>query len=358
MRVLLDCRLAWSSEIGRYATGLCRALARRGDVDIVQVVEAGAIAPAPHRETVFARKHAFYPTGGFELGSIVRAVAPDVTHCLHVPTPLPARHPLVVSVNDLSPVAYPDSMPSSVRRAAYRLWCFRASGEAERLLASSSASKCDILRLYPHTSGTISVVPLAADEFLLVEPAPLPGPLAGDGSPYLLAMGDTRPHKDLPTLLWAFAALRAEFRGLRLLLVGADVAGYAASVLGDTESAARVSFTGRVSDGVLRSLYLGAAAFVSPSRYEGLALSPLEAMASGTPVVCSDASSLPEVVGDGGLLFRAGDDAAAALQIARVLNDGALRASLVAAGRARGALLTWERTAAATLAAYREVLAH
>jgi alpha-1,3-rhamnosyl/mannosyltransferase len=347
---------SWSG-VGRYSTGLARALARTGAIEIVQVVEEGETPPVPEAESVSARKHAFYPTGGLELGRIVRSVAPDLTHCLHVPTPLPARHPLVVTIHDLTPLTVPGVMPSEIRRAAYRIWNFRAMGESDRILVESDSTKCDILRFYPHTSGTITVVPLAADEFARVEPEPVPASIAGDGSPYLFSMGNTKPHKDLPTLLRAFGALHATRPELRLLLAGRDVPGYAASVLGDVSVAARVAFTGPVSDGVLRSLYAGAAAFVFPSRYEGFGLPPLEAMISGAPVVCSDATSLPEVVGDAALLFPAGDADAAAAQIARVLDDAPLRASLVAAGVARAASFTWDRTAAGTLAVYRELLA-
>jgi alpha-1,3-rhamnosyl/mannosyltransferase len=346
---------SWSG-IGRYSTGLARALARTDGVEIVQVIEAGSIAPVPEAESIEARKHAFYPTGGLELGGIVRRVAPDLTHCLHVPTPIPARHPLAVTIHDLTPLTVPEVMPSEVRRAAYRFWNFRASGEADRILANSDATKCDILRFYPHAAGHISVVPHAADDFALVRPLPVPAAIAGDGSPYLLSMGNTKPSKDLPTLLRAFAALSAGRPALRLLLVGRDAPGFAASVLGGHPAVARVSFTGHVTDGILRSLYAGAAAFVFPSRYEGFGLPPLEAMISGAPVVCSDAASLPEVVGDAALQFPRGDDGAAAAQIARVLDDSVLRASLVAAGSARAALFTWDRTAAGTLAVYRELL--
>jgi glycosyltransferase involved in cell wall biosynthesis len=356
MRVLLDCRMASWSGIGRYSTGLARSLARADGVEIVQVVEVGSAAPVPDAESIEARKHAFYPTGGLELGAIVRRVAPDLTHCLHVPTPLPAKHPLVVTIHDLTPLTVPEVMPSEIRRAAYRFWNFRASGEAERLLANSNATKCDLLRFYPHTDGHISVIPHAADEFALVEPLPVPAAIVGDGSPYLLSMGNTKASKDLPTLLRAFATLHAVQPELRLLLVGRDHPGYAASVLGDTPAAARVMFTGHVTDGVLRSLYAGAAAFVFPSRYEGFGLPPLEAMISGAPVVCSDAASLPEVVGDAALLFPRGDGAACAAQIARVLDDETLRASLLVAGTARTKLFTWERTAGQTLAVYRELL--
>jgi glycosyltransferase involved in cell wall biosynthesis len=356
MRVLLDCRMATWTGIGRYSTGLARALARVEGVEIVQVVEAGQTPPVPDAESLPVRVHAFYPTGGLELGRIVAAARPDITHCLHVPTPIPARHPLAVTIHDLTPLVVPEVMPSALRRVAYRWWNARAASVADRLLANSQATAADIRRFFPKADGRVTVVPHAADDFALVEPGTLPPGLAGDGSPYLLSMGNTKPHKDLPTLLRAFALLHPKHPELRLLLVGRDAPGFVASVLGDSPAATRVAFTGRVDDPTLRALYAGAAAFAFPSRYEGFGLPPLEAMIAGTPVVCSDAASLPEVVGDAALLFAAGDAEAAARQLERVLSDDTLRRSLVAAGAERARLFTWERTAAATLAAYRELL--
>ena len=356
MRVLLDCRMATWTGIGRYSTGLARALACIGGVEIVQVVEQGMAPPVAEAESIEARVHPFYPTGGLELGRIVSRARPDMTHCLHVPTPLPAPHPLVVTIHDLTPFVVPEVMPSLVRRTAYRWWNARAARRADSLLANSRATADDIARYYPRAAARVRVVPHAADDFAAVERGVLPAALAGDGAPYLLSMGNTKPHKDLPTLLRAFADVRAAHPGLRLLLVGRDAPGYAASVLGETPAASAIAFTGRVDDPTLRALYAGAAAFAFPSRYEGFGLPPLEAMISGTAVVCSDAASLPEVVGEAALLFPAGDAAALSRQLERVLGDAALRETLVAAGARRARLFTWERTAQGTLAVYRELL--
>lgn len=356
MRVLLDCRMATWSGIGRYSRGLARSLARTDGVEIIQVIEEGTVAPVPEAETHVARVHPFYPMGGFELGSIVRRVRPDLTHCLHVPTPLPARHPLAVTIHDLTPIVMPQVMPSTLRRTAYRLWNVRAAWDADRLLANSNATKADLLRYFPRSNGRVSVVLHAIDDFAAIEPAPIPPQLVGDGSPYLLSMGNTKPNKDLPTLLRAFEILHTARPELRLLLVGRDCPDYVTTVLGDVPAAARVAFTGHVEDGVLRSLYAGAVAFVFPSRYEGFGLPPLEAMVSGTPVVCTTAASLPEVVGDAALTFQAGDVREAAGRIAEVLDDPALCDRLVQAGFARSALFTWERTAAGTARAYRELI--
>lgn len=357
MRVLLDCRMATWSGIGRYSTGLARALARTGDVEIVQVIEEGASPPVPEAPAMNARAHAFMPAGGLELARIVREVAPDLTHCLHVPTPLPAPHPLVVTIHDLTPLVVPAVMPSLARRLAYRWWNARAAKHADLILANSEATRSDVEHFFPVSRGRVRVVAHAADDFASVQSGPLPAGLMPSGSRYLLSMGNTKPHKDLPTLLRAFATLHANDPELRLLLVGADVPGFAAGVLGSDPAAAAVHFTGHVEDATLRTLYANATVFVFPSRYEGFGLPPLEAMIAGTPVVCSDAASLPEVVGDAALTFHAGDSDACAAAIARVLEEPDLRVRLVTSGARQVRHFTWERTAAATLAAYRELLA-
>jgi alpha-1,3-rhamnosyl/mannosyltransferase len=262
----------------------------------------------------------------------------------------------VVTIHDLTPLRVPEVMPSIVRRTAYRWWNARATSVAGLILANSQATATDIHSYFPHAKARVRVVLHAADDFTDGTVAPLPADLT-EGGAYLLSMGSTKPHKDLPTLLRAFAQINVRHPDLRLLLVGRDAPGYASSVLGDTPAARRVRFTGHVDDSTLRALYAGAEAFVFPSRYEGFGLPPLEAMASGTPVVCSDAASLPEVVGEAALLFPAGDVTAAAGAILRLLGDDELRASLVRAGRERAALFTWKRTADQTVAAYRDLLA-
>jgi alpha-1,3-rhamnosyl/mannosyltransferase len=356
LRVLLDCRMASWSGIGRYSTGFARALARVDGIEIVQVVEEGATPPVPGAESVAARTHAFYPTGGLELGRIVSRVRPDITHCLHVPTPIPAPHPLVVTIHDLTPLIVPGVMPSAVRRAAYRRWNARAAKVADAVIAISHATRSDVERLFPRSVGKVHVVLEAADDLAATAPGALPAELVGREAPFLLSMGNTKPNKDLPTLLRAFATVREAHPDLRLLLVGSEAPGFVASVLGETPAARAVAFTGHVDDPTLRALYAGAAAFVFPSVYEGFGLPPLEAMMSGAAVVCSDAASLPEVVGDAALLFRAGDASACAAAVLRALDEPGLRARLVAAGAERSRLFSWDRTAAETVRVYRALL--
>jgi len=359
IRILLDCRMASWTGVGRYSVGLARALACRDDVEVVLVLAPGETSPVPGAEVHVAERHPFAVEGSREFGRIVRRVAPDVTHCLHFPTPSPVRHPLVVTMHDLSPLLVAGIMPSRVKRAAYRALNMHAAHVADRIITDSAFSLAEIVRTFPHAARLITSIPISADDFSAGAHSKLEGPLATLAEqPYLLSMGSTRPHKDLPTLLRAFERLAPAHPDLRLLLVGADTPGYVAKHLPSAPDSVRerVVFTGRVTDGELRTLMAGAAVFAFPSLYEGFGLPPLEAMALGTPVVVSDAASLPEVTAEAASYAPVGNDEVFAAAIGDILGDAALRDRHVAAGLARAAELTWAHTAEATVAVYREVL--
>jgi glycosyltransferase involved in cell wall biosynthesis len=360
LRILLDCRMATWTGVGRYSTGLARALAARDDVHVIQVVAANEVPPvssALSAEVVRAKAHPFGLAGAFELGRIARDVAPDLTHCLHFPTPFPASHPLVVTVHDLTPIMMPEVMPSALKRFVYHRWNARVAHVADRILANSLCTAEDFVKHFRAADAKLTVVPHAVDDFTTGQVGSVPAAFGlRDGESYLLSMGNPKPNKDLPTLLRAFAKIAHERLGLRVLLVGRDVPGFIASVIDDERVAARVAFTGRVDDATLRALYAEASAFVFPSAYEGFGLPPLEAMTFGTPVVSSNAASLPEIVGDAGLMFAAGNPDALAKAIARVLDDPKLRDRLSTAGPERAARFTWEQTAKMTVAVYRELV--
>jgi glycosyltransferase involved in cell wall biosynthesis len=362
IRVLLDCRMASWSGVGRYATGLARALAARADIELIQVCAAGEPPPAPPTSqvsAVAASAHPFGLHGALELGRLVRGTDPDLVHCLHFPTPWPTQAPLVVTLHDLIPLVVSGVMPSLPKRLIYRMWNARAASAANLIIVASRATRQDVARLFPAAEDKLVVTPYAADDFSSGPASQLAGRLAQlISTPYLLAMGNTKPHKDLPTLLNAFGIVASSFPDLRLLLVGSEPAGYLEIQLAGVpnEIATRVVFSGPISDAELRTLYAGAAVFVCPSRYEGFGLPALEAMALGAPVVCADAASLPEVVGDAALLFPPGEQVMLADAVARILRDQALRHQIVTAGRSRAAQLTWANTAAATVAVYSAVL--
>ena len=349
----------WSG-IGRCTTGLASALAHRSDIAPVLAchrADAGLLGDDVNAE-VFSAEHAPFSLAGMrELGSIARSAGVDVTHCLHFPTPLPTPHPLVVTVHDLIPLVVEGVMPSTPRRALYRAVVGRAVRVADALIADSAHTASDLARVFPtHGSGS-TVVPLGVDDFAGGEVPPLPSAYAD--APFIFAIGSTRPHKGLPVLLHAFAMIATAAPALRLVLAGVEPPGYLDELLPGLADhvRARISFTGPVDDPALRALYANARFFVSPSLYEGFGLPPLEAMAFGTPVISTSAASLPEVVGDAAMLVPAGDVEALASAMHELLSGGdALLLRLAEAGRARAAVMTWERTAEETVAVYRRVL--
>ncbi|MBN1319917.1 MAG: glycosyltransferase family 4 protein [Thermoleophilia bacterium] len=364
IHVLLDCRMAGWSGVGRYTTGLARALAVRGDIRLAQVCAPANTPPVPAGATaqiVIAEAHPFSVRGAVELGRLTRRVEPDVVHCPHFPTPVRSRGPLVVTLHDLIPLIVPGVMPSALRRSVYRRCNARAVHLADQIVVPSCATAADVARLFPTARGRLMVTAEAADDFSSGPIEPLTGSLSDlVSSPYLFSMGNTRPHKGLPTLLAAFARLAAAEPSLRLLLAGVEVPGYLdAELAGEPQGLrARVAFTGLLGQPELKAVYAGALAYVCPSHYEGFGLPALEAMTLGTPVVCADAASLPEVVGDAALMFPPGDRDALTQLLTRVLYDRALREELSRAGLKRAARFTWERTAAATLGAYEEAVRH
>src|SRR5262249_42286431 len=233
-------------------------------------------------------------------------------------------------------------------------------------IADSDATRRDLLRYYRVAPQKVRAVPLG------VEPAFRPVELEaaralaaeryGLTSPFLLFVGTLEPRKNLRALLEAYRRLLSSHTGEgdapTLAVAGARGWWYRdlyrlARELGLD---GRVRFLGRVPDADLPPLYSAAAAFVYPSLYEGFGLPPLEALACGTPVVCSDRSSLPEVVGDAGLLVDPTQPAALAGALARILDDPALRQELRGRGLERAARYTWARTAAETVQVYEQAL--
>ena len=356
--VLLDCRMACWSGVGRYTHGLVRALAAREDLSLVLATVPGAAPIAPdsaHVRSVDAARHPFSALGMRELAAIARDQKPELVHCLHFPTPWPSEAPLVVTLHDLTPLLVPTSMPSRVKRATYRRLNRRAVRLATRISVPSGATASDVTRLFPGARDKTAVIPAASDDFANGDVGEVPKALALGDAPYVLTMGNTKPHKDLPTLLAAFQQLANEHPHLRLVLVGEEPPGYLDGLL-PGEPRARALFTGPVTDAELRALYSRATVFAFPSRYEGFGLPPLEAMSFGTPVIAARAASIPEVVGDAAVLFPPGDAGALAAGLGTVLTDAELREDLARKGQERAAEFSWTASAEKTAALYTDAL--
>ena len=251
---------------------------------------------------------------------------------------LPLRRPCrgLVSVHDLAFEVHDDLAPRAAWR--HRRFVPRSARSAELTLCGSAFTAADVAERYDVDPDRLRVVPYAPA--LARGDAPLP-----DHGPYLLAVGDQRPSRNLDRLVSAFAALRAgELPEHRLVLAGAGDSGLG----GDG-----VETTGWLEDARLEALMRGADVLVHPSLYDGFGLVVLEAMARGVPVAAADAAALPSTCADAAELFEPLDPDAIA---ATVLRARARRDELAAAGRERAALFTWDATAEATALVYRELL--
>jgi glycosyltransferase involved in cell wall biosynthesis len=300
----------------------------------------------------------------------VRSLSPDLVHIPLNRVPIFMIRPYVVTIHDMANLFFEEEH-SGIRMQMRRFRFRRGLVRANRVIAVSEATKRDVQNLMGVPPERISRVYNAPD----------PGFLAHAGEehaeaherileryqityPFLLYAGNIRRHKNVPRLVEAFAVVREElakhpvYKEIRLVIIGDTISQHPA--VRQTVIKSRVEhvvrFLGFVPFDTLRCFYETAAAFVFPSRYEGFGLPPLEAMACGAPVVASNVSSLPEVVGDAAVLVNPENVFDIARGIRDVLLDETLRADLILRGRAQAARFSWSRTARQVLDIYQEVL--
>jgi glycosyltransferase involved in cell wall biosynthesis len=284
----------------------------------------------------------------------------DVLHGLGYALPVASRVPAIVTVYDLSFLTHPKAH-TRISRSYLRLMAPWAARRARLVLTISEHSRREIVRWLGIPAERVRVVyPGVEPVFRPLDPATVAAFRAAqhlDG-PWALFVGTLEPRKNVERLLEALATVRRSGQPLRLLIAGAPGWGRerlrercGALGLGDA-----VRFTGYLPGPDLPLWYNAVDIFVYPSLYEGFGLPPLEAMACGTPVISSNAASLPEVVGDAGLLVEPTDVDALADALRTLVGEPCLRAELRRRGLARAAGFAWGRAAEQTLALYREVV--
>lgn len=275
---------------------------------------------------------------------------------------LPTAVPSVTTIHDLSWLRYPETHPRDRVR-----WLERAMpGTLSRVaavLVDSEFVRNEVLAAFGVDASRIHVVPLGVAEAfrprVAGETAPSLQALGLTHGRYVLTVGTIEPRKNVGHVLDAYACLPARLRSRHPLVV-AGAGGWRAKTLERQlqalASRGEIRFLGRVADDDLPGLYAGAAAFVFPSLYEGFGLPPLEAMASGVPVLVSDRASMPEIAGGAAMLLDPGQPERTAACLEAVLEDADRRAAMVERGLRRAAAFTWEACAAKTLDVYRAVL--
>jgi glycosyltransferase involved in cell wall biosynthesis len=285
----------------------------------------------------------------------------DVFHSPDYVLPPVRRGRKVVTVHDLSFLRYPEGAEPGLRQylsAAVP----RSAREADLVLADSENTRRDVVELLGISAERVEVVyPGVDQQFTVVQETEALEEVKrtyGLSLPFILTVGTLEPRKNLIALLEAYTVLQ-ERRGFDHKLVVAGGKGWLYEGIfqrvKELSLTQDVVFLGFVSEEHLPALYSLADVLVFPSIYEGFGLPPLEAMACGTPVVTSDSSSLPEVVGDAGLMVAPDDHQALAEAIVRVIEDAHLRGDLVKRGLARAAEFSWQATGERLLSAYQRL---
>jgi len=374
MRVAIDIRRVDDFGIGTYIRNIVNEFARTdGQTEYLLIGQERHLREFDSLPNNFKMLHYPAEPGSFRthmhLPFLLRKHEVDILHMPWFYAPAVVSTRLVLTVHDLTDVLSPPAGATPLVQAGRMYFARRALKRADRILAVSQSSKRELARVFGVPEGKIEVIYNALDERFVRELMP------GDGDrilerhavtdPFVLYAGNIKPQKNLPRLIEAFAVAKSalhehpEYSNLKLLLIGNSAEEHSdlrravlrSRVQGD------VRFLGFVPHSVLRVFYARARAFLFPSLYEGFGLPPLEAMAHGTPVLTSNASSLPEVFEQAALMVNPENVFEIARGIRQIVTEDAIREDLIRRGHELVRKYSWERSAEQVREVYGSVLA-
>lgn len=292
----------------------------------------------------------------------------ELLHTPHyqVPSFLPCKS--VITIHDCVHILFPNYAPSRAVYEKSRQSTRRAIQNSSHILTVSETTRRDLMRLFHIPECKVTVVYNAIDERSVRDTNPDEQKRLLERyqiqDPFLLYAGNIRPHKNIARLIEAFSVLKSEIRSddvwknLKLLIIGDELSKH--QVLRRTVARSGVQhdvrFLGFVPSDTLKVFYQSAQMFVFPSLYEGFGLPPLEAMANGTPVLTSNISSLPEVMGEAALMVNPENVFEIAREMKHLLYDNSLRQDLIKKGILQAQKYSWRKAAELVLDIYRKVL--
>ena len=357
MRIGIDARKLHDFGIGTYIRNLVRHLSRLDrETEYVLLCRPGdaeSLATlGPNFRAVAETSGNYSVTEQWRIPLALKRERITLFHAPHYVLPPLVRCRSVVTIHDCIHLMFPQYLPGWVAHGYARASIEMAARRATRVLTVSESSKRDILRFVDADPAKIDVIYNSYDERFGLEPREEDVVRLRERyqlqDPFVLYAGTVKPHKNLERLIEAFHLVRQRgFRDLKLVMIGDEISKYAAlrRAVHSHQLHKYVRFLGFLPEETLAVMYRLAGLFVFPSLYEGFGLPPLEAMASGTPVVTSNLSSLPEVVGDAAVLVDPYDPQAIADGMYRVLSDPTLQADMKQKGLLRARQFSWEDSA-------------
>lgn len=374
VKIAIDIRRMTEFGVGTYTRNVVRALGRIDQSSQYfllgsprKVDEIGGLPPN-FEVAPLVEKEASWK-GHHECRRTLKRLRCDLVHVPHlfaIPRRLPC--PYVITVHDVLEHMYRAREKVGMKQSAHSYLTRRVLLKASRILAVSKFTKAEIEKLFAIPPARIDVVHNAIDERFLSGHATDSDRLFLAERyqityPFLLYAGRISPHKNLVRIIEAFSALKAElekddkFPDLKLIIIGDELSKHPdlrrTVIRGGVQNDVR--FLGFVPIEVLRIFYDVAKVFVFPSLYEGFGLPPLEAMAHGTPVLTSNLSSIPEVVGNAAMLVNPENVFEMMRAMRRILLDAGLREKLKQRGYEQAAKFSWDDSARLILQVYREV---
>jgi len=366
MRIGIDARMIQGPFTGdsTYWRGLIAGLSHlKSNDEFVLYLDAnlptGNVTLADNMTVRFVRASSWRLWSAVAFPLALRKDRVDVAHVQYAIPPL-MPCPVVTSIHDVSFKRYPEFF-NTKDRFILDVGVRFALKRASRILAISEYTKREIIDLYRVPPQRVSVIYPGVDEQFTPDDRLASRTFIeekyGINSPIILTLGVIQPRKNLPTLVKGFAKLKASQEFEHKLVVAGKYDWKEQGLIGlveELELTQDVLFIGYVPYEDLPALYRAADVFVYPSVYEGFGLPPLEAMACGTPVVTGNRSSLPEVVGEAGIMVDPYDPEAFALAMWNVLSSESLRAEMSQAGLNQAAKFSWDKMATEVLHIYRE----
>lgn len=352
-RLVIDARMHAHSGIGTYLRQSVPAVAERLPGVRFELLHCpGAPLPTELARLGTAVPWNVAPLSAHELFARPPVDAGSLWWSPHFNVPLRWRGRLLVTLHDLLPVIRPDLGGGRLRRRIVLAWLRRAVARNAVFLCVSAFTQSELRQLAFARDVRATVVPLGVAE------AWRDPPRAESSPPYFVYVGLPKRHKNLATLLAAYARLTSTLpHDLVLITDWSGLRSYDRDAIAMAQRMSpRVRIRSDLPVADLMSTVASATALVHPSVYEGFGLTPLEAMAAGTPVIAGRAGSVPEICGDAALLFDPLDVDGLAAAMLRVANDVELRSGLAARGRLRAASYTWSACATSTSAELRAAM--